>query len=91
MSKAITRDRLYKVIHIINTDLKLKFGIKNPHIYVCGLNPHAGEDGHIGTEEIHTIIPALDELREAGITITGPLPADTIFHFAARSAYAYRH
>lgn len=79
VSRAITRDRLYKVIHIINTDLKLKFGIKKPHIYVCGLNPHAGEDGHIGTEEIQTIIPALNELREEGINITGPLPADTIF------------
>lgn len=79
VSRAITKERLYKVIHIINTDLKLKFGIKTPHIYVCGLNPHAGEDGHIGTEEIHTIVPALDALREEGLNITGPLPADTIF------------
>ncbi|WP_272969886.1 4-hydroxythreonine-4-phosphate dehydrogenase PdxA, partial [Alteromonas australica] len=79
VSRAITKERLHKVIHIINTDLKLKFGIQTPHIYVCGLNPHAGEDGHIGTEEIHTIIPALDELREEGLKITGPLPADTIF------------
>jgi 4-hydroxythreonine-4-phosphate dehydrogenase len=79
VAKAITRERLHKVIHIINTDLKLKFGVKEPHIYVCGLNPHAGEDGHIGTEEIHTIIPALNELREEGLKITGPLPADTIF------------
>jgi 4-hydroxythreonine-4-phosphate dehydrogenase len=79
VSKAITRERLHKVIHIINTDLKLKFGINNPQIYVCGLNPHAGEDGHIGKEEIITIIPALDELREEGLNITGPLPADTIF------------
>ena len=46
---------------------------------MCGLNPHAGEDGHIGTEEIQTIIPALNELREEGLNITGPLPADTIF------------
>ena len=79
VSRAITRERLHKVIHIINTDLTLKFGINNPHIFVCGLNPHAGEDGHIGTEEIQTIIPALDELRDEGIRITGPLPADTIF------------
>ena len=79
VSRAITRDRLYKVIHIINTDLKLKFGIKNPNIFVCGLNPHAGEDGHIGKEEINVIMPALDELRAEGLTITGPLPADTIF------------
>ncbi|WP_414829825.1 4-hydroxythreonine-4-phosphate dehydrogenase PdxA [Alteromonas sp. H39] len=79
VSRAITRERLHKVIHIIHTDLKLKFGIKQPHIYVCGLNPHAGEDGHIGTEEIHTIRPALDALRDEGLHITGPLPADTIF------------
>lgn len=79
VSRAITRDRLHKVIHIIHTDLKLKFNISKPHIYVCGLNPHAGEDGHIGREEITTIAPALEELREQGIHITGPLPADTIF------------
>lgn len=79
VSRAITRERLHKVIHIIHTDLKLKFNITQPHIYVCGLNPHAGEDGHIGREEIETISPALNELREQGIHITGPLPADTIF------------
>ncbi|MCU7553110.1 4-hydroxythreonine-4-phosphate dehydrogenase PdxA [Alteromonas sp. ASW11-19] len=79
VAKAITRERLHKVIRIINTDLKLKFGIEQPQIYVCGLNPHAGEDGHIGTEEIRTIQPALDELRAEGIALTGPLPADTIF------------
>ncbi|HCB17293.1 MAG TPA: 4-hydroxythreonine-4-phosphate dehydrogenase PdxA, partial [Alteromonas sp.] len=79
VSRAITRERLHKVIHIIHTDLKLKFNITKPHIYVCGLNPHAGEDGHIGREEIETISPALDELRAEGIHLTGPLPADTIF------------
>ena len=79
VSRAITRERLHKVIHIIHTDLKLKFNITQPHIYVCGLNPHAGEDGHIGREEIETISPALEELREQGIHLTGPLPADTIF------------
>ncbi|MDM7861809.1 4-hydroxythreonine-4-phosphate dehydrogenase PdxA [Alteromonas sp. ASW11-36] len=79
VSKAITRDRLHKVIHIINTDLRLKFGIENPRIYVCGLNPHAGENGHLGKEEITTISPALEELRAEGLTIIGPLPADTIF------------
>ena len=79
VSRAITKERLHKVLHIINTDFKLKFGVRNPHIYVCGLNPHAGEDGHIGTEEIQTITPALNELREEGLNITGPLPADTIF------------
>ena len=80
VSKAITQERLHKVITILNHDLKTKFGIKQPHIYVCGLNPHAGEDGHLGTEEIDTIIPSLNALREQGITLSGPLPADTIFH-----------
>jgi 4-hydroxythreonine-4-phosphate dehydrogenase len=79
VSRAITRDRLNKVLHIVHTDFKLKFGLNQPKIYVCGLNPHAGEDGHIGREEIEVIIPALDELREQGLDITGPLPADTIF------------
>jgi 4-hydroxythreonine-4-phosphate dehydrogenase len=80
VAKAITQERLDKVIHIINTDLKLKFGIDKPHIYVCGLNPHAGEDGHLGREELDIIIPALNKLRDEGINITGPLPADTIFN-----------
>ncbi len=79
VSKAITRERLHKVIHIINTDLRLKFGIDKPRIYVCGLNPHAGENGHLGKEEIVTITPALEELRAEGLDIVGPLPADTIF------------
>lgn len=79
VSKAITRERLNKVLHIVHTDLKLKFAINTPHIFVCGLNPHAGEDGHLGREELDTIIPALDELREQGLKITGPLPADTMF------------
>jgi 4-hydroxythreonine-4-phosphate dehydrogenase len=80
VSKAITFERLHKVLRIVNTDLMLKFGIKHPHIFVCGLNPHAGENGHIGKEEILVIIPALDALREEGLNITGPLPADTIFN-----------
>ncbi|RDV28078.1 4-hydroxythreonine-4-phosphate dehydrogenase PdxA [Alteromonas aestuariivivens] len=79
VSKAITRERLHKVIRIIDQDLRSKFAIAEPHIFVCGLNPHAGEGGHIGKEEILTMIPALDELRAEGIRITGPLPADTIF------------
>ncbi|MGS2719715.1 4-hydroxythreonine-4-phosphate dehydrogenase PdxA [Paraglaciecola aestuariivivens] len=80
VSKAITEERLRKVLHITNTDLMLKFGIKKPHIFVCGLNPHAGEDGHLGKEEILVITPTLNALREEGLNITGPLPADTIFN-----------
>ncbi|WP_026377516.1 4-hydroxythreonine-4-phosphate dehydrogenase PdxA [Aestuariibacter salexigens] len=79
VARAITRERLHKVIHIIHTDLSLKFGIRDPQIFVCGLNPHAGENGHIGKEEQLVIEPALDELRAEGLNITGPLPADTIF------------
>ncbi|CDL79389.1 4-hydroxythreonine-4-phosphate dehydrogenase [Xenorhabdus cabanillasii JM26] len=77
--KAITFDSLREVVTILNHDLKTKFGIQRPHIYVCGLNPHAGEGGHMGREEIDVIIPALDSLREEGIWLEGPLPADTLF------------
>lgn len=79
VSKAITRDRLHQIVKILHTDLVEKFALEQPKIYVCGLNPHAGEDGHLGREEIDTIIPALEELRAEGMNIVGPLPADTIF------------
>lgn len=76
---AITQASLHEVISILDNDLKTKFGISQPQIYVCGLNPHAGEGGHMGHEEIDTIIPALDALRRQGINLIGPLPADTLF------------
>ncbi|HHR6129617.1 TPA: 4-hydroxythreonine-4-phosphate dehydrogenase PdxA [Providencia alcalifaciens] len=79
VSEAITQQSLHEVIAILHHDLQTKFGIENPHIYVCGLNPHAGEGGHMGMEEIETIIPALETLRKQGITLIGPLPADTLF------------
>lgn len=79
VSKAITHERLQKVTRILHRDLINKFGIPNPKIYVCGINPHAGEDGHLGREEIDVMIPALDELRLEGMRLIGPLPADTIF------------
>ncbi|MGK6328416.1 4-hydroxythreonine-4-phosphate dehydrogenase PdxA [Erwinia sp. DT-104] len=79
VSAAITRDSLHEVINILHADLQSKFGLAQPHIFVCGLNPHAGEGGHMGREEIDVIIPALDELRRSGIQLTGPLPADTLF------------
>jgi 4-hydroxythreonine-4-phosphate dehydrogenase len=79
VAKAITFERLQKVTRILHTDLQSKFGIKNPTIYACGINPHAGEDGHLGREEIDVMQPALAELRAEGINIIGPLPADTIF------------
>ncbi|CNF21056.1 4-hydroxythreonine-4-phosphate dehydrogenase [Yersinia enterocolitica] len=76
---AITQASLHEVISILDNDLKTKFGISQPQIYVCGLNPHAGEGGHMGDEEIETIIPALATLRQQGINLIGPLPADTLF------------
>ena len=79
VSAAITRDSLHEVISILHQDLQQKFAIAHPHIFVCGLNPHAGEGGHMGREEIDVITPALDELRAQGIQLTGPLPADTLF------------
>ncbi len=80
VSKAITPERIEKVITIMHNDLQSKFGIEKPAIYVCGLNPHAGENGHLGKEEITVISPTLDKLRETGMDLLGPLPADTIFH-----------
>lgn len=79
VSAAITRQSLHEVITILHHDLQTKFGISQPQIYVCGLNPHAGEGGHMGREELDVINPALDELRQQGITLVGPLPADTLF------------
>ncbi|WP_448553453.1 4-hydroxythreonine-4-phosphate dehydrogenase PdxA [Thalassotalea montiporae] len=79
VSKAITPERLQKVTRILDHDLREKFGIEQPKIYACGINPHAGEDGHLGREEIEVMNPAFAELREEGINVIGPLPADTIF------------
>ncbi|MBN3491265.1 MULTISPECIES: 4-hydroxythreonine-4-phosphate dehydrogenase PdxA [Vibrio] len=81
VSKAVTEDRLKKIVRILHQDLVEKFAISSPKIYVCGLNPHAGEDGCLGREEIDTITPTLNKLRqEDGIDLVGPLPADTIFN-----------
>ncbi|MBY7911478.1 4-hydroxythreonine-4-phosphate dehydrogenase PdxA [Vibrio fluvialis] len=81
VSKAVTSERLEKIIHILHKDLVEKFAIETPTIYVCGLNPHAGEDGVLGHEEIDTITPTLEKLRQQdGMQLIGPLPADTIFN-----------
>jgi len=77
--QAITPELLKKIITILNQDLISKFGIAKPRIGVCGLNPHAGEQGHLGREEIEVIEPVLNELKKNGINVTGPFPADTIF------------
>ena len=79
VSEAITEQSLTNVLEIMDHDLRTKFGIENPHILVCGLNPHAGEGGYMGIEEIETIIPILNQLKIKGMNITGPLPADTLF------------
>ena len=77
--KAITRELLTEIITILHRDLRTKFGITQPRILVAGLNPHAGESGHLGREEIDVIEPVLDNLRKQGMDLRGPLPADTLF------------
>ena len=79
VAAAINPDELTQVIRILHRDLRQQFGIAQPRIYVCGLNPHAGEGGHLGREEIEIIEPTLNTLRGEGITLIGPLPADTLF------------
>jgi 4-hydroxythreonine-4-phosphate dehydrogenase len=79
VSRAITRSRLRQILSILDRDLRCRFGIKRPKILVCGLNPHAGESGHLGSEEIDVIEPVLVNLRLQGMNLIGPLPADTVF------------
>jgi 4-hydroxythreonine-4-phosphate dehydrogenase len=79
VADAITPELLDEVIHILHADLQSKFGIPRPRILVAGLNPHAGESGHLGREEIDVIEPVLDRLRGEGMDLVGPLPADTLF------------
>ncbi len=79
VADAITADSLAKTIAILHADLIDKFGIGSPKILVLGLNPHAGESGHLGREEIDIIMPVLEACRQQGMQLTGPLPADTAF------------
>jgi 4-hydroxythreonine-4-phosphate dehydrogenase len=79
VSEAITPEGLTRVIEIIYANMKQQFGLSQPRIAVCGLNPHAGEDGHLGREEIDIINPVIKYLSQQGITVSGPWPADTIF------------
>lgn len=87
VAKSITPDLIRRTCEKITTALIQDFGISNPRIAVAGLNPHAGEDGAMGNEEQLVIAPALDQLRNQGMNIRGPLPADTMFHTAARARY----
>ncbi|AHL74081.1 4-hydroxythreonine-4-phosphate dehydrogenase [Stutzerimonas stutzeri] len=79
VAAAITSERLQRVTRILHSDLVEKFGIAHPRILVCGLNPHAGEGGHLGREEVEIIEPTLEALRREGLDLIGPLPADTLF------------
>jgi len=87
VSATITTTLLNKVINVLQRDLIDKFSIQQPRIAVCGLNPHAGENGHLGDEEINTIIPCLNNLRQLGFKLSGPLPADTVFTQAILSQH----
>lgn len=87
VSAAITRAKITQTLRIVHHDLMHRFGLKQPRIAVLSLNPHAGEGGHLGREEIDTIVPALDALRDEGMQLIGPLPADTAFIPAQRRHY----
>lgn len=79
VSAALTIDSLCTTLAILDGDLKRWWGMERPRIAVCGLNPHAGEGGHLGDEEIRVIAPAVERMRRAGLELQGPLPADTVF------------
>ena len=79
VSESISGDLLFEVAEILAVELSARFGVAEPRIAVCGLNPHAGEGGHLGDEEVRIIGPAVARMRAAGIRASGPLPADTVF------------
>jgi 4-hydroxythreonine-4-phosphate dehydrogenase len=83
----LSSDLIVRTARIVATDLKARFGIARPRLAISGLNPHAGEDGALGTEDQTIIAPAIATLRAEGIDVRGPLPADTLFHAAARNTY----
>jgi 4-hydroxythreonine-4-phosphate dehydrogenase len=79
VADAITRELLEEVLQVLLSDLQVRFGFSKPRVMVCGLNPHAGEAGHLGKEELATIKPVLDAFRARGASLIGPVPADTAF------------
>ena len=87
VARALTPEALEATIRITHRALERDFGLGRPRIAVAGLNPHAGEGGHIGREEFEVIVPVLDRLRGEGLTLLGPLSADTMFHASAREGY----
>ncbi len=84
---ALSSDLIVETARIVVTDLRSRFGIANPRLAISGLNPHAGEDGSLGKEDQSIVAPAVATLRGDGIDVRGPLPADTMFHEAARKTY----
>ena len=80
VAEQITAESLERTLRVLHRDLTARFGLAQPRIVVAGLNPHAGESGHLGREEIDVIIPVVERLREQGMQLTGPLPADTLFN-----------
>jgi len=84
---ALTTDLIVATAEIVHQDLIRNFGVESPRIAVAGLNPHAGEDGALGMEDINVIQPAIEVLKSRGIDVRGPLPADTMFHDKARALY----
>ena len=83
----LSSDLIVTTARIVVADLKARFGLASPRLAISGLNPHAGEDGSLGTEEQTIVAPAIEILRGEGIDVRGPLPADTMFHDAARKTY----
>ncbi|WP_081192473.1 4-hydroxythreonine-4-phosphate dehydrogenase PdxA, partial [Halomonas sp. BC1] len=79
VADAITGERIARISRLLVADLQRQFGIAQPRVAVCGLNPHAGEDGHLGREELEIITPTLQALRAEGLNVEGPFPADTLF------------
>lgn len=87
VDSTLTRDLLHETIRITDRDLRRFFGYDRPRLAVSGLNPHAGEDGSLGREEIELITPAIEAAKAEGLDVTGPYPADTMFHATARERY----
>ena len=85
--RALSAELIVRTARVVDRDLRARFGLKRPRLAVAGLNPHAGEGGAMGREEITIIIPAIEALRAEGLDVVGPLPADTMFHPKARARY----
>ncbi len=87
VTSSITEEKIFEIVNIVNKSLIDQFKIPNPKICICGLNPHAGEDGHLGTTDKSVIYPTVQDLIKSGINITGPIPADTVFSTSEREKY----